>query len=402
MRQTLVIAATLSLLLAAGCAKKAEKMSVDVPDEKLAAQVEDWKLTREELDAVLNRLPDAQRTQYQTPEGMALLTERMMQEEIAYREAKKMDLAKREDVAKMIEQATRDILVSKYIEEVVDVKARPTDEELHEYYEAHQDQYTELERIRAQHIFSKDKAKLEDLKKRVEEGGEKFTTLAHIYSEDNISKAEGGDLGYFNPGGYIKSIGFSQTFSDAVSAMEPGKIYGPIKWEQGYSLVRVNEKTPSRVVPYEDVRDDIAKRMAVEKLDAVRTEHFASVEKNYKTRNVIRERLNKGQRGPAELFEFAQNASDPQQRIAAFQEIVDKYPQDKVAPEAMFMIGFVYAEEMKDPVMADQTFAALINKYPDTEIAKTARWMQENLNEPMPQFQDLDDLNKQIEKKKSE
>lgn len=399
MRQTLVTAAVLALLFANGCAKKAEKMTVDVPEDKLAAEVEDWTLTREQLDAVLNRLPDAQRTKYATPEGMALLADRMLQEEVAYLEAKRMDLAKREDVAKMIDQATRDILVSKYIEEVVDVKARPSDEELHEYYEAHQDQYTELERIRAQHIFSKDKAKLEDLKRRVEEGGEKFTTLAHIYTEDNISKAEGGDLGYFNPGGYIKSIGFSQTFSDAVAAMEPGKVYGPIKWEQGYSLVRVNEKVPARVVPYEDVRDDIASRMAQEKLEQVRDEHFAAVAKNYKTRNLIRERLQKGQRGPAELFEFAQNASDPQQRIAAFQEIVDKYPQDKVAPEALFMIGFVYAEELKDPVMADHTFASLIDKYPDTEIAKTARWMQENINEPLPQFQDLDDLNKQIEKK---
>ncbi|HEX6792059.1 MAG TPA: peptidyl-prolyl cis-trans isomerase [Candidatus Krumholzibacteria bacterium] len=399
MRQNLVIAAVLSLLLASGCAKKAEKVNVEVPEDKMAGEVEDWKLTRAQLDEVLSRLPDAQRTKYTTPEGMATLTDRMMQEEMAYREAKKMGLAKREDIAKQIEQATRDILVAKYIEEVVDVKARPTDEELHEYYEQHQDQYTELERIRAQHIFSKDKAKLEDLKKRVEEGGEKFTTLAHVYSEDGISKADGGDLGYFNPGGYIKSIGFSQTFSDAVAAMEPGKVYGPIKWEMGYSLVRVNEKTPARVVPYEDVQDDIIARLGQEKLDAVRDEHFAGIAKNYKNRNLIRERMEKGQRGPAELFEFAQNASDPQQRIAAFQEIVDKYPDDKAAPEALFMIGFVYAEELKDPVTADHTFANLIDKYPDSEIANTARWMQQNLNEPMPKFQDLDDLNKQIEQK---
>jgi EpsD family peptidyl-prolyl cis-trans isomerase len=399
MRKILVVATAASLLLASGCAKKAEKVSVDVPEEKLAAQVDDWQLTREQLAEVLQRLPEPQKNQYSTPEGMAILSRRMMQEEMAYREAKKMKLADREDIAKQIEQATRDILVAKYIEEVVDVKARPTDEDLHEYYETHQDQYTELERIRAQHIFSKDKAKLEELKKRVEEGGEKFTTLAHVYSEDNISKRDGGDLGYFNPGGYIKSIGFSQKFSDAVSAMEPGKVYGPIQWEQGYSLVRVNEKTPARVVPYDEVRDAITSIMAQEKLDAVRDEHFAEVAKHYKARNVIEERLNKNQRGPAELFEFAQSTTDPQQRIAAFQEIVDRFPEDKVAPEALFMVGFVYAEELKDVSMADRTFSALIEKYPQSEMAKTARWMQENLQEPMPQFEDLDDLNRQIEEK---
>jgi peptidyl-prolyl cis-trans isomerase C len=400
MRQSLVVATAFSLLVAFGCAKKAEKVSVDVPDEKLAGEVEDWQLSREQLDEVLQRLPDQQRQKYSSPEGMAILTARMMQEEMAYREAKKMKLEEREDVAKQIDQIARDVLVSKYIEEVVDVKARPSDEELHEFYDSHQDLYTELERIRAQHIFSRDKSKLEDLKTRVEEGGEKFTTLAHQYSEDIITKAEGGDLGYFNPGGYIKGIGFSKEFSDAVSTMEPGKIHGPLKWGKGYSLVRVNEKVPARVVPYEDVVDDIANRMAQEKLDAVRDEHFAEVAKAYKSRNLLQERLNQGQRGPAELFEFAQTTTDPQQRIAAFQQIVDRYPEDKTAPEALFMIGFVYAEELKDAAMADHTFAQLLEKYPESEMARTARWMQENLHEPLPKFEDLDDLNRQIDQKK--
>ncbi|HET6349438.1 MAG TPA: peptidyl-prolyl cis-trans isomerase [Candidatus Krumholzibacteria bacterium] len=401
MRKTLVLAVALALIVAAGCEKKAKKVTVTVPVEKLAGSVNDWQLTREQVETVLRRMPDAERTKYSTPEGMAKLTQRLMQEQMAYQEALKLKLEKREDIAKQIEQATRDILVSKYIEEYVDSKARPSDEEMHEYYESHQDRYTKLAQIRAQHIFSKDKAKLEDIKSRIVDGGEKFTTLAQTYSEDGLTKASGGDLGFFNPGGYIKSVGFSQTFSDQVAVMEPGKIYGPIKWEQGYSLVRVNEKTPAQVVPYEDVRDDIAKTLAATKLDEVRDAQFAEVEKNYKTHNYLQESFDKTQRGPQELFDYAQNSSDPQQRIDAFQKIVDKYPEDKVAPQAMFMIGFVYAEELKDAAMADKTFTALIEKYPDNEMAQTARWMLDNLDKPLPKFQDLDDLNHQIEQKKS-
>jgi hypothetical protein len=65
----------------------------------------------------------------------------------------------------------------------------------------------------------------------------------------------------------------------------------------------------------------------------------------------------------------------------------------------MFMIGFVHAEELKDFVSADRTFNELIAKYPETEIAQTARWMIDNLEKPLPQFEDLDDLNRQIEQK---
>ena len=400
MRKQLVLATALILFIAPGCANKAKKVSEKVPADKLVAEVNDWQLSRDQLEDVLRRLPDEQRSRYSTPDGMAKLAQRMMQEEMAYQEAQKKGLDKREDVAKQLEAARRDILVEKYIEEDVDSKARPSDQELHEYYDSHQDLYTQLERLRGQHIFSKNKAKLEDLKKRVEEGGEKFTTLAQTYSEDEITKKDGGDLGYFNPGGYIKGIGFSQTFSDQVSVMEPGKIYGPIKWEQGYSLVRINDKVPAEVSPYESVRDDIVKKMSADKLEAVRDQQFAEIAKNYTTHNLLQEQLDKSQRSPQELFDFAQNSSDPQTRINAFQQIVDKFPQDKVAPQAMFMIGFVYAEEVKDRVMADHTFTALIEKYPDSEMAKTARWMIDNLDEPMPKFQDLDDLNKQIDKKK--
>jgi EpsD family peptidyl-prolyl cis-trans isomerase len=400
MRKTLVWATALVLFIAPACANRAKKVSEKVPPDKLVAEVNDWQLSQDKLDEVLRRLPDEQRSRYSTPDGMAKLAQRMMQEELAYREAEKMGLDKREDVAEQIELAKRDILVSTYLQEVIDTKARPSDEELHDYYTSHQDLYTQLERLRGQHIFSKDKAKLAELKTRVEEGGEKFTTLAQTYSEDEVTKRDGGDLGYFNPGGYIKGIGFSQTFSDQVSVMEPGKIYGPIKWEQGYSLVRINEKVPAEVMPYESVRDDIAKKMSADKIDTVRDQQFAEIAKNYKTRNVLQEKLDKSQRSPQELFDFAQNSSDPQTRINAFQQIVDKFPEDKVAPQAMFMIGFVYAEEVKDRVMADHTFTALIEKYPDSEMAKTARWMLDNLDEPMPKFQDLDDLNKQIDKKK--
>src|SRR5262245_56659918 len=108
--------------------------------------------------------------------------------------------------------------------------------------------------------------------------------------------------------------------------------------------------------------------MSADKLDQIRDAHFATVAKNYKVQNLLMDKLNKNQRSPQELFDFAQNSSDPQVRISAFQQIVDKFPEDKVAPEAIFMIGFVYAEELKDRTMADRTFTALMEKYPESEM----------------------------------
>jgi EpsD family peptidyl-prolyl cis-trans isomerase len=396
--RVLLLMVVLSSLAAFGCSKK-ETAKVDETDDVLAARIGDWTITREYVEEYLRRLPEPQKTRFSTPEGRALLTEKLMQEELAYLEAKKSDLISRPEVKKQIDDATRSILVTAYLDEMVDSKARPSDEEMHEYYDAHQDQYTQLETLRAQHVFSTDKQKLEEIKERVVEGGEKFTTMAHMYSEDQITKGDGGDLGYFNPGGYIRGVGYSKEFTEALAQMEPGQIYGPIKWEKGYSLVRINEKQPAVLRPYDEVREEIADVLSRDKLENVRMQHFAEVQTHYDTENYLREEYDKMQRGPEELFNYAQNSSDPQQRIAAFQQIIDKFPQDKYAPQAMFMIGFVYAEELKDFTMADRTFNDVIVKYPDTEMAQTARWMLDNLEKPLPKFEDLDDLNRQIDAK---
>ncbi len=388
----------LSSLVAGGCSKK-ETAKVAESEEALAARIGDWSITREYVEDYLRRLPEPQRSRFDSPEGRALLTEKLMQEELAYLEAKKSDLLSRPEVKKQLEEATRSILVAAYFNEMVDAKARPSDEEMHDYYDAHQDQYTQLETLRAQHVFSTDKQKLEEIKERVVEGGEKFTTMAHMYSEDPMTKGDGGDLGYFNPGGYIRGVGYSKEFTDALAQMETGQIYGPIKWEKGYSLVRINEKQPAVLRPYDEVREEIADRLSRDKIENVRMEHFTEVQKGYDTHNYLRDEYNKMQRGPEELFNYAQNSNDPQQRIAAFQQIIDKFPQDKYAPQAMFMIGFVYAEELKDYTMADRSFNDVITKYPDTEMAQTARWMLDNLEKPLPKFEDLDDLNRQIDAK---
>ena len=51
------------------------------------------------------------------------------------------------------------------------------------------------------------------------------------------------------------------------------------------------------------------------------------------------------ERTPEELWNLAQNSTDSYQRIRYYEQIVEKFPDNKYAPEALFMIGF--AEELK-------------------------------------------------------
>jgi hypothetical protein len=60
------------------------------------------------------------------------------------------------------------------------------------------------------------------------------------------------------------------------------------------------------------------------------------------------------------------------------------------------MIGFVYIEELLDKVSGGRSLETLIRAYPDSDVADSARWMLDNMNKPLPEFEDIEDLNKKL------
>ena len=79
------------------------------------------------------------------------------------------------------------------------------------------------------------KEKLLDIRERIM-AGEKFATLARIYSEDPGSARRGGELGMAS-----KSI-FWPAFSDAAMSLKPGIISQIVETPDGFHLIEVLEK----------------------------------------------------------------------------------------------------------------------------------------------------------------
>ena len=101
---------------------------------------------------------------------------------------------------------------------------------------------------------SKDAAKAEAdaiLKQVTGAPPEKFAELAKQKSKDPGSAAQGGDLGFFGRGQMVKP------FEEAVFAMKPGEMRGPIESDFGYHIIRLTETKPERIRPLEEVRAQI-------------------------------------------------------------------------------------------------------------------------------------------------
>ena len=91
--------------------------------------------------------------------------------------------------------------------------------------------------IRANELSTENdvKIRLEQLKIRIE-GGDDFAELARAHSEDTVSAAQGGDLGWVSPGSLVPD------FEKEMDKLQPGQTSAPFKTDFGWHIVQVLER----------------------------------------------------------------------------------------------------------------------------------------------------------------
>lgn len=362
----------------------------------LVARIGDSKITREELDERFEQLSEKQKDDFKGKRGKVEFLDKLIEEEIIYLEAKRLNLHHEPDIKNVLKQAERNILVSEYFNREILEKIDVAEEEIEAYYNDNLLEFTTRAIIKAQHMFTSSRKKAEEWKRRLA-GGEDFSKIAKNESEDDLTAPQAGNLGYFNPGGYIKFIGRSTIWSEAVNELEAQEISDIIEFEKGYSIVRIQEKNPERILPLSDARQRIIEKLRAQRARSAYDVAIAKLKDSHKPDNYLREELMASTRSPEQYWEIAQMESDPYERIQYYREIVEYYPDHEYAPQALFMIGFVYAEELQNKVEARRRLDELLQKYPDSDVVESAKWMIDNMNKPHPAFESFESMKEAME-----
>lgn len=133
-------------------------------------------------------------------------------------------------------------------------------------FEQNQFSYSQPERAKARQILVKfpenateaqkntAKEKAQNLKQQLE-GGADFAELAKKESDDAATRANGGDLGFVERGGW------DATLAEAAFALQPGQVTAPVETRVGVHLVKVEEKQPAKKKELAEVSDEIAKKL---------------------------------------------------------------------------------------------------------------------------------------------
>jgi peptidyl-prolyl cis-trans isomerase D len=135
----------------------------------------------------------------------------------------------------------------------------PTEAEIKAAYEARAADFRVEEQRRASHILVKTREEADRLLAEARKSPPGFGELAKKHSQDPGSADKGGDLGLFGRGMMVKP------FEDAVFAMKPGEIAGPVQSDFGFHVIRLDEIQAGKGRKLEEVRDEVAKELARQK-----------------------------------------------------------------------------------------------------------------------------------------
>jgi|YelNatPaOPRAMG01_1025707.scaffolds.fasta_scaffold00009_27 peptidyl-prolyl cis-trans isomerase SurA len=102
--------------------------------------------------------------------------------------------------------------------------------------------------------------KIQEIRKRIVEGGESFESLAKQFSDDPETKDRGGLLGWFELDRFAESV---QEFRAVVETLRVGEVSAPFKTKFGYHIVRMNDRQEARPLSLEKDWDKI-EAMALE------------------------------------------------------------------------------------------------------------------------------------------
>lgn len=133
------------------------------------------------------------------------------------------------------------------------------------YYDEHSADYKTKEKREAAHILidatgddAAAKAKAEAILKQLKAGAD-FADLAKQDSQDTMSGAKGGELGWFEAGV------MDPAFDKALFALDKGEVSDVVKTPYGYHIIKLLDVQPSAAAPYDSVKEQIVQKLKMDK-----------------------------------------------------------------------------------------------------------------------------------------
>lgn len=168
----------------------------------------------------------------------------------------------------------RDLSVQKLVAEEFTPQVLVSDEEKRQFYDDNREKLEQPDQLRLRHILirvepgasdsEKERAlkRIKEIRQQVLQQGGDFAEMAREFSEDPDSKERGGEL-------VIRRGETVPRFEEAAFSLEPGGVSDIVETKFGYHVIKLSERIPAQVMPYDDVEPMIEELLRQRKLKSV-------------------------------------------------------------------------------------------------------------------------------------
>ncbi len=195
-----------------------------------------------------------------TPEMQGQIREEVIAREVFMQEAEKLGLSATDNFKTQMELARQAILIGELFADFQ--KKNPvSDADIQGEYDKFAAANSSKE-YKARHILVEKEAEAKAIIASLKKGG-KFEDIAKKSSKDTGSRANGGDLDWANPSGYVPE------FAAAMTKMNKGQLTDvPVKTQFGYHIIRVDDIRTAKLPPFEELKPQISQQIQQQKLGA--------------------------------------------------------------------------------------------------------------------------------------
>ncbi|UCE80208.1 MAG: peptidylprolyl isomerase [Nitrospiraceae bacterium] len=255
----------------------------------------------------------------------------MVKKELLYQEAIKKGLEKDAEYQKRLEEFKKLTLISALFEQEVLEKSTVSDQEIRDFFESHQAEFSAPHEIKASHILVKTEEEAKQVLQRLKEG-ERFSEVAKAVSIDTASAVKGGDLGYFSRGQMVPE------FEDAAFHLNTGEVSDPVKTPFGYHIIKVLDVKTGPAVEFEKVKDMIVQKITSDKQKTVFDTYIEDIKKKYKV-TINTDSLAKAfkEETPEEIIQepVEEKAGVPEKPDAVIEKAVEEKDEVPEKPDAV-------------------------------------------------------------------
>ena len=257
-RNGILAAGAASLLALGACsADKTADPAAAAAKGPAVATVNGKAISKSRVDMIIEQ--GARSGRPDSPESRKAIIDQLALQAVVADEAIKKGLDKSPAVAEQIDAIRQSILANAYVQDFI--KSNPvSDESLKAEYERIKTTITGTQ-YKARHILVEKEAEARDVIAKLKKDPGSFAKLAAEKSKDPGSKANGGDLGWFDPRGMVPEFGA------AVSKLEKGKITEtPVKTQFGYHVIQLEDSKPVEAPPFDEVKPELAQQLGQQNL----------------------------------------------------------------------------------------------------------------------------------------